>query len=189
MKPATNRRRVLPGALAALTAAAWTAAPVAPAQEGPGLPAFDPPPVSGRLPALIVPAPPADAARPPPGAAAADAETANPRLRDPFWPVGYAPPAGGEDARSGAPVAREPARAGEVEWRAAQKLLALRGVSRIRGAGGDAICAALINGRLVQAGETVSVILNGKTFRWRVTEITMEKGPVYERIVPAPGAK
>ena len=109
-------------------------------------------------------------------------------LRDPFWPVGFVPPAGIDAGGRG--VGTEPSvRAGEAEWRAAQRLLLLKGISRIRGSGSETIYAAVINGRLVEPGETVSVAMGNKTFRWRVTGITLEEGPVYERIVPMPAGK
>lgn len=104
-------------------------------------------------------------------------------LRDPFWPVGYAPP----------PVAGNPndgVRASESSWRAAQKLLIIKGVSRVRGTGGLSEYTALINGRLVQTGETVNVTMDGKTFQWRVVGINLQDGPLLQRIgTPATGKK
>ncbi len=112
--------------------------------------------------------------------------TTNERPRDPFWPIGYAPPAAaGADAASLGLQAENQVRANEAEWVAAQKLLVVKGVMRSgRAADSSETYGVLINGKLIEAGGVVSVIANGKTFRWRIIRVT-EDGPVYERVTNA----
>jgi len=114
----------------------------------------------------------------------ADAAAAPETVRDPFWPVGYAPPV--ETAADPAAIHRQlenQVRANETEWRAAQKLLVVRGVMSLNRhvADGQVVYGALINGQCVEAGGVASAVMNGKTFHWRVTRVTAE-GPVLERL-------
>lgn len=115
---------------------------------------------------------------------ASDAPATPESTRDPFWPVGFAPSAGAaSDSASLHQQQENQVRANETEWRAAQKLLIVRGVmgGRGRGADGQVVYGALINGEYVEAGGIASVVMNGKTFRWRVTRVNPD-GPVFDRL-------
>ena len=103
--------------------------------------------------------------------------------RDPFWPVGYVPrrpekPAAVVVARHGAGVAAPapPVAApavNPVDWDEARRKLDIRGISRIARdrTSGRAAFFAVVNNRMVEEGETVSVTWNGHVYRWRVTQI------------------
>ena len=108
------------------------------------------------------------------------------RMRDPFLPVNFTPPnpvpgTGPADGGNIPPEATEPA--GSVtnavppapavpDWAAARKQLVIGGVTRFRRPGADKDAyAALVNGRLVEAGDVVSVVIGGFKYQWRVVEI------------------
>lgn len=107
-------------------------------------------------------------------------------LRDPFWPVNYVPAP--TEASTQAAAAARAISASEEEWSAARKLLTVKGVSRRRGGNGREEVLAIVNGRLVQAGDIVGVRVAGRLFQWRVGRITQAEGPVFERVSePAAG--
>lgn len=100
--------------------------------------------------------------------------------RDPFWPVGYVPrvvekPPPGAAASSGAmiapaaPVAERP-----LDWNEAKRHVDIRGTSRVGRdkSTGSELYQAVVNGRIVEAGDTVSVSFEGRLYRWRVQAIT-----------------
>lgn len=89
----------------------------------------------------------------------------DPAARDPFWPVGYAPPtllpATGGPAAADKPQARV---AREVPWPA----IPVRGRSRTA----DGTYLALIDGiGVVRAGDDISIQKDGFWFHWRILEI------------------
>lgn len=100
--------------------------------------------------------------------------------RDPFWPVGYVP--AGQRVATPAPPPRVerptmPVRPAIVEdWDSARKLLSVTGVGST---GQDAW--SIVNKRVVKAGDTVSVILEGMRYQWRVASIG-PNGPVFEQL-------
>ena len=107
-------------------------------------------------------------------------------VRDPFWPPDYVRPSvpGEQDSET-------VAKFGQSEWRVAEQRLhdSIKGVSRIPGKNGQAEYLAVINGKVVAVGEQVSLSANGKTYRWKVTRMTVQGGPVFERLlVAAPSA-
>ncbi|MDZ4198949.1 MAG: hypothetical protein U1E27_06650 [Kiritimatiellia bacterium] len=103
-------------------------------------------------------------------------------LRNPFWPVGYRPA-----ARPGARVTADPKTAAEQAaleavrleqaWGTARARLVIQGISRV----GDTRAIALINGKATEAGETVSLALDGMVFRWRIKAIDLS-GVDLERV-------
>ena len=102
-------------------------------------------------------------------------------LRDPFWPVGYVPrrpekPAAAVATRPNAgpaPVVVPVAVSNPVDWDEARRHLEIRGISRIARdkTSGRAAYFAVINNKMVEEGEAVSVPWNGRVYRWRVTQI------------------
>lgn len=102
--------------------------------------------------------------------------------RDPFWPVGYTGRKALPRPVATAPtpqVPQAPAAPSWVEdWTAAQKKLVVSGIS---GGGQAKGFMAIINGRLVTPGSTVSVTLDGVTYFWRV-ETVQREGPTYTRV-------
>lgn len=103
-------------------------------------------------------------------------------LRDPFWPKDYKPMYI-KDPVTGKRLTTEQIRQrlSEEEWGASRKLLVVKGVSRVSGPTDHPVFAAFVNGKMVTTGGVVPVMLNGKVFNWRVTRITLEDGPVFER--------
>lgn len=108
-------------------------------------------------------------------------------VRDPFWPVDYVPPQ--LSATSSGSSREALLRKSEAEWHAAEKLLTIRGASRLPLRDGTSELCALINGESVRVGGECGVTWNGKTFRWRVRSISLKTGPVLERVLPAPGGR
>jgi hypothetical protein len=111
--------------------------------------------------------------------------------RDPFWPVDYTPPVlipvvvvttGGASATPVRMVVPEVV-IQESEWRAMEKDLtaAAKNWGRMREKP-----FVLIHGKSYIIGDTVSLATGGKTFRWRITDITRQAGPVFERLLPKP---
>ena len=94
--------------------------------------------------------------------------------RDPFLPVGYLPP---RRATSGETTGATPVEAFQpTDWEQAQKMLNISGISRAgTGKAGSAQkYMAIINGRLVEEGNNLSVTLNGIAYRWQVQSIGPE---------------
>jgi hypothetical protein len=109
------------------------------------------------------------------GAIAPDED--RPQGRDPFWPVGYVPkkvvkplvvPTTSEKTKAMIPdSARLPL------WDEARKALDIRGISMIghdKGTGQPRYLA-MITGRLIEAGDTVSASFENRVYRWKVVEI------------------
>lgn len=96
--------------------------------------------------------------------------------RDPFWPVGFAPRR--VEKAGGSPSA--PASAGVTpaprppDWDEARRHLDIRGVTRMGRdkSTGRASYFAAVNGRVVEEGESVSVVWDGRVYRWRVSGIS-----------------
>jgi hypothetical protein len=159
----------------------------APSPAGPVL--RFPAPSAAPDPALVSP-PAAAPAAPSPAAVPAAAMPAAPAVvlrdnrRDPFWPVDMIRPVmAGEKNDPDAAV-----KIGEAEWRTVEKVLrgTVRGVSRLPARNGQNEYLALINGKFVAVGGTVSLAANGKTYRWKVASATLKGGPVFERVLSAP---
>jgi hypothetical protein len=76
----------------------------------------------------------------------------------------------------------------EMEWLAAEKAVqgTVKGVSRVPGRDGKETYSVWINGKFVVAGDTVTLVSEGKTFRWIVTRIAWKGGPVLARVTPSP---
>jgi hypothetical protein len=84
-------------------------------------------------------------------------------LRDPFWPVGWAP------ANFGQIGVEEGGQEALAKWEEARKLLKMSGMSRTA----DGRYAAILKGiGVVQEGDTVSVNYGDLVYRWRVCAIT-----------------
>ena len=85
-------------------------------------------------------------------------------IRDPFWPVGFYP----EWWRKPVTVDGKAADAPKPDqWAEARKLIHISGMSRMGSSG----YFAVVNGRTVSEDDVVSVTLDGKAYRWVVTEI------------------
>ncbi len=94
--------------------------------------------------------------------AAADSETNRwAGVRDPFWPVGYAPlpPATEQDA----------AQAETIRQQLAWPTLKLTGLTR---AGGDRYLAVVEGVGIVETGDVIEKEQDGIIFRWRVDNVT-----------------
>ena len=104
-------------------------------------------------------------------------------LRDPFWPVGYAPPlpepalAPGV-SRPGAAVA--PTVEGIPRWDEALKTLVVKGVMKT----GPTSYVTIINDQVVKEKETVSTSFSGRKYTWTVKSIS-DRGISFERQEPA----
>ena len=108
--------------------------------------------------------------------AAAPPELPPQLLRDPFWPVGWAPPNFGQIGTD------EDARNALARWEEARKLLQVTGLSR--GANGKYV--AILKGiGVVQEGQTVSVNHGDLTYRWRIASIN-SRGIVPEKVGASP---
>ena len=104
--------------------------------------------------------------------------------RDPFWPVGYVPtPDAASAAVTNAPVAVADSQA---RWQEARKRLQIQGLTRNRSR-----YLVVINGRMVETGDRVSVELAGVRYRWLVQAIASQ-GVTLEKVdaiaVPVGGA-
>jgi hypothetical protein len=103
-----------------------------------------------------------------PEAATPEAE-ASPPHRDPFWPPGYAP---AKPKPTKVAAANKPAPVVIPEWDAARKTLEIRGISRLgQSKEGGERYLAIVNGKVVEEGETVSVVWEGRQYRWKVLAI------------------
>ena len=110
---------------------------------------------------------------------AAESEGQKPR-RDPFWPVGFVPVSSERTPARvvsvpGIPVAgaTEPETIRQPEWEQARQHLNLRGLSS---AGRDKITGkphyvAVMAGRIAEEGDIVSVVYEGRVYRWKVVAI------------------
>lgn len=84
-------------------------------------------------------------------------------VRDPFWPVGYIPPALiPEDEK-----VEEKPKIEDSMWEAAQEKVVISGVSDM----GQAGFFAIVNGVMHQQDEVIAVEHEGKSFRWRIKSI------------------
>lgn len=148
--------------------------PPPPPAPGPAMPPDAVPPFAAET------APPAAENLPPDSPApAADMELDTTRKRDPFWPIGYIPPkpvaanptTGAEGHGKTEPATEKPI---PVDWDAARQGLDIRGISLIgrERQSNAAKYLAMIGGKLVEAGDTVSVAYMSRTYRWRVTAIS-----------------
>ena len=109
-------------------------------------------------------------------------------LRDPFWPVGQVVESEVSSGRTNSPESA--VQISEAEWRKMELLLRqdCKGATRLPAKNGKPETLALINGSFFPVGATVSLPGNGRTYRWIVVSITLNGGPVFERVVPAPVA-
>jgi hypothetical protein len=108
----------------------------------------------------------AAAAAPPPGTATvvnAASDEADSVRRDPFWPVGWAPPNFGKPKDNGRPEEKSSL----IKWDEAVKQLRVRGVTR----SGDRYFAVVEGMGVVEAGDVVSVEYEGLTYRWTVVSV------------------
>lgn len=170
-KGMASRGRALAGLvfLAGSAAAQMPAPPVFPSSE-PRVETPSPvPPVEEAEPVAAVGKAQAEAGR-------VEEAAAEPRVRDPFWPVGYAPlPPGTDPEQTEAawkpvgPVGQTPPKPLPLpdQWEKARAALTIRGISRM-GSGG---VKAFINGRFVGEGDVVEQMLAGARYRWRVRTI------------------
>jgi hypothetical protein len=120
----------------------------------------------GGLPEFELPVPPTAApvapepTPPPPG------------TRDPFWPVGYVPPA---EKKSDNPAPAEVETKVEPQWDAAIKTLIIKGIMK-SGTG----YVAVINEQVTGENDTISAVFESHTYSWRIVKIN-EKGVQFER--------
>lgn len=102
------------------------------------------------------------------------------RLRDPFWPVGYIPrkpekplplETSGDDGVKG-PEQKVEVRV--AAWDQARARLDLRGVSSLGRdkTTGKPRFVAVMAGRLVEEGDTVSLSFEGQVYRWKVVSLS-----------------
>ena len=92
--------------------------------------------------------------------------------RDPFWPIGYLPPAAAAraDAQAAAVTSAVQAGTGAAQVQGPAGLLRIGGVVK-RGRH----YYATINGMAVQTGEVVTVVSGGQVSRFRVEKISLRK--------------
>jgi hypothetical protein len=99
-------------------------------------------------------------------------ESAEPARRDPFSPVGYRPGPKVDPLVQARKIEQT-----EIEqerlarsWNEAQARLTVAGLSRM----GDEGYFAIVNGKMLRAGDTVSIDTEDGSFHWRVEEIGKE---------------
>jgi hypothetical protein len=107
-------------------------------------------------------------------------------LRDPFWPSDYTPPVSVPEVKgrpAGGTIRVPDVVIQEAEWRAVEKELnaAAKNWGRMPDKKGQDQLFVLIHGKPYLVGDTVSLTAGGKTFRWRIADITRQAGPVFER--------
>ncbi|MBP7828885.1 MAG: hypothetical protein KA248_03090 [Kiritimatiellae bacterium] len=107
---------------------------------------------------------------------------APPAVRDPFWPVGYEPPPPPRPEEAVSPTGAVPVSA-TLQWQEALKTVAVQGIMRT----GPSSHVAMVNGQVVGAGDTVSVVYGGREYRWRVVSVG-EEGVSFARVEPEPPA-
>ena len=86
-------------------------------------------------------------------------------IRDPFWPVGFYPEWWRQPVSTGENGTTEVTKPDKRTE--ARKLVKVSGMSRMGSSG----FFAVVNGRTVTEGDVVSVVLDGTTYRWTVSEI------------------
>ncbi len=99
--------------------------------------------------------------------------------RDPFWPVGYTPKpivTAATTNTGSVKTAVSEEKPVPINWEAARKNLDIRGISLI---GRDkqtntANYLAVIGGKVVEVGDSVSATYMSRVYRWRVTSIGPE---------------
>ena len=138
----------------------------------------EPRPTESAAPAEGAPAEGAPAEAAPAEAPATEPALAAPETRDPFWPVGYIPPA---ERKAEAPKETKGAGPAVVkleppQWDLALKTLAIKGVMR-SGSG----YMAVINGQVTSENDTISAVFKGRTYSWRIAKIGKE-GVRFERL-------
>ena len=123
--------------------------------------------------------------------------------RDPFWPIGYEPPPPVPEPVEAQPpqepvVTRpepppKPAEkpVTEAEWAAARKTLVISGFTQtVRADAQGTRFMAMVNRRMVSAGDTITLVYQEVRFLWRVealTDRTLELAPLQaERLIPKP---
>lgn len=98
------------------------------------------------------------------------------QVRDPFWPVGYVPrkPVRPVPAEAAAAKVVIPESARLPMWEEARKLLDIKGISLIGRDrhSGHPKYLAMVTGKFVEEGDTVSVSFEGLVYRWKVTGIS-----------------
>lgn len=90
--------------------------------------------------------------------------------RNPFWPVGRDPTAVAALAAAATPGGPEPPPKPPVpaaDWDGARKLVHIEGLSR--SSSGKSV--AIINGKVWQSGDSLSVDYNGRVYRWIIRSI------------------
>ncbi len=93
-------------------------------------------------------------------------------LRDPFWPVGYVPPAPTQAASSTSVVelATEVVVDEEPRWDEALRSVSVRGIMSV----GGGKYMAVVNNEVVGEGDSVSVSHNNRRYSWRINSITAQ---------------
>lgn len=90
------------------------------------------------------------------------------RARDPFWPVGYVP--GKQDTNKPPSNEVKPVQVAPPRWQEATRSLKIKGVLRVS----EGKYVAMINDRIVGAGDTMEAIFAGRRYRWKVKSVTRE---------------
>lgn len=109
-------------------------------------------------------------------------------LRDPFWPIDYVLPV--RPALPGEKIdPLKEAKVFEAEWREVEKVLhgTSKNWGRMSGKHGENVYFVMIGGKPFDVGDVVSLAANGKTYRWKVASISLQGGPVFERIISPSG--
>ncbi len=95
-------------------------------------------------------------------------------LRDPFWPVGYTPP---RKEASKQPAVATPAAAPEpvvterpARWDDALRTVSVKGIMSV----GEGKYMAVVNDKVVNENDTVSVFFEGRQYTWKVARIAAD---------------
>jgi hypothetical protein len=103
------------------------------------------------------------------------------KVRDPFWPVGYAPAAPEPVPTPGTSLPKPTAPPPKIEeppkWDEALKALVVKGVMKA----GPTSYVAIINGQVVGERDSVSAVFEGKMYHWKVKSISA-KGASFVRL-------
>ncbi len=94
-------------------------------------------------------------------------ENLAPGNRDPFWPVGYAPKSAAEIEREKALAQASQSRISAPKWSDAKASLRIGGYIKTPSG-----YAALVNNSVVAAGDIVSLIYDGKQYRWKIESVS-----------------
>jgi len=103
-----------------------------------------------------------------------------PKQRDPFWPVGYVPKKEPKIKEKGTgktsiPVVASPESTRNPAWDEARRKMDIRGISLIHDKNSKTLkYLAMVAGKLVEAGDVVTVKYDGYVYRWRVAGISEE---------------